>query len=275
MKCFLSCGRFICEIEGPQDVINSIRRIKGYAADKPQGKISKRICIHMEDFSGRDTALAIHNWTTECIHGIENAVYTDEGGTIFSLSAGENGDVSLYLNQMRRSCLRIALQHAVMMACAESCVGVHGVTMIHGDQAIILSAPSGTGKTTLAGLLVNAYPSVVINGDFALLSLNEEDAVIFEPTPFCGSSGRCLNHRLRINRIVFLEQGAENDWQDLKAREGLARLMSNAFIPEWNQDFAGSIREKLVCIANSVSLSLFSFAPTTDAARMFHTIVTK
>lgn len=163
----------------------------------------------------------------------------------------------------------------MLLSLSDQAIGFHGVTILCGDQVIILSAPSGTGKTTLAKLLTEHCDGLVINGDFALLHPDPAEGVIFEPTPFCGSSGIARNFRLRVNRIVFLEQAIGNSYSRLTPREGYARLLSNCFVPEWDEERAAAVRETALKIVETVPMDRFAFEPTKEAAELFHARVTQ
>ena len=171
---------------------------------------------------------------------------------------------------------QLGIQYASLLSLSQhSVIGFHGVTILCGDQVVILSAPSGTGKTTLANLLTEHTDGLVVNGDFALLHPIPGEGIVFEPTPFCGSSGIARNFRLRVNRIVFLEQGVGNSYRSLNPKEGYARLLSNCFVPEWDAERAAAVRETALQIVESVPMDCYAFEPTQEAAELFHSIVTK
>lgn len=193
----------------------------------------------------------------------------------FSISYTRKRDCfQIKLSSILSRYARIACQYSMLLALADRCVGLHGVTVICKDQVVILSAPSGTGKTTLAKLLNTYCDAAIVNGDFALLSISSAGEVVFEPTPFCGSSGICFNHRLVVNRIVFLEQSDETRFRGLDMRHGITRMMSNVFIPEWDSEMSSCIKSFVMQIVDKVPISLFEFAPTREAAEAFNGIVT-
>ncbi len=165
--------------------------------------------------------------------------------------------------------VRIGIHYGLMMALHQECVGLHGVTLLCGNEIIILSAPSGTGKTTLGKLLEQYCDAVVINGDFALLHPTE-DGVIFEPTPLCGTSKRCLDFRLVINRVVFLSQAKENTWYELSGREALSSFMSNAFIPTGDHGIQRVVQENIMKCLCGIKANAYAFAPTKEAAETFY-----
>lgn len=202
----------------------------------------------------------------------KQAVYTNKGKAVFSLqySASEE-QTTVTVNGSESRFLRLGLQYGVMTALHRECVGLHGVTLLCGNEVVVLSAPSGTGKTTLARLLEKYCEAIVINGDFALLSPTE-DGVIFEPTPFCGSSGRSLNHRLRVDRVIFLSQAKSNIWSGLDGREAVKQFMSNCFMPTWDKDMQKAVQTNIVNCISSIKVNEFAFAPTREAAALFRQV---
>lgn len=195
--------------------------------------------------------------------------YCDEHNVLFQLQYSDHdyAHTKLHYNPLYRSSASLGLQHAVMLALSTTTVGLHGVTVLCRDQAIILSAPSGTGKTTLAKLLQKHCDAAIVNGDFALLTPCIEHGIVFEPTPFCGTSKVCHNVRLPISAVVFLEQSSEMQLQALSARESLTHFLSNAFVPQWNEKLRDDIEAVAAQIVNQVSMYRFAFPPTADAAR--------
>lgn len=197
--------------------------------------------------------------------------YTVQGKTIFELqydfSAGREVTVRLAQAAGRYVCLGI--QYGMLLALHSACIGLHGVTLLCRNKIVVLSAPSGTGKTTLSHLLEKYCDALVINGDFALLSFSKEGAV-FEPTPFCGTSRRCLNHRVRIDRVVFLEQSVKNRWQAVTGRSAMRRFLNNVFVPSWDPALERAVQDNAARCISCVGVNSFSFAPEREAAEMFY-----
>ena len=208
-------------------------------------------------------------WNLVCSRPQE-VYYLQDGRQQFSLKYADPADgVTVCVQEASAFPLRIGVLYGMLLALYKKCVGLHGVVLRCGGKNVILSAPSETGKSTLARLLQDHYGNVrVINGDFAMLSLSDE-GVIFEPTPFCGTSGICLNERFRIDHIVFLEQAETARWHTLNGREAVSAFMGNSFIPTWNhelrQEVTGSILRMLPC----VRVHSFAFAPDKEAVRVF------
>ena len=78
-----------------------------------------------------------------------------------------------------------------------------------------------------------------------------------------------LNHRLKVNRIVFLDQAKENVWQDISGTSALVKLLSNVFIPSWDPDMQRRIQENILHFLPYVKICTFAFSPVQEAAELF------
>lgn len=110
-----------------------------------------------------------------------------------------------------------------------------GVLFLHssqigvGDAGILFSAPSGTGKTTQAGLWRIYRGATLLCNDRTLT-----DGVNTYGYPVDGSEPVCCGEVRRLGAIVTLEQAPENTIRRLSPREALARLMPQAVIDVWD-----------------------------------------
>lgn len=197
------------------------------------------------------------------------AVYLRQGEVQFGLQYEKHGKtIKVVLGTESANNARLGIMYGLLLGLHKECIGLHGVTLLCENEVIILSAPSGTGKTTLAKLLERYCDGIIINGDFALLHPTE-DGVIFEPTPFCGTSRRCLNCRVKVSRVVFLSQSKINTWKDLQGREAVQHVMHNTFIPTWDQNMQNDVQENILKCLSMVQINSYSFAPTQEAAEVF------
>lgn len=96
-------------------------------------------------------------------------------------------------------------------------------------EAILFTAPCGTGKSTQAELWRRFGGATVINGDKA--GLNCIDNKVYAcGVPFCGTSGICENKILPLKAIVELGQSPQNTVKKLTAVGGLQAILSNTYI---------------------------------------------
>lgn len=266
----LFCGRYTCQINGSNKLIGLISGMweKYMQEHMPT---ANTISINLEEEFQCETA-EFDGWIMRERQGFPIAVYCKNQKALFGLQITKPHAVTVCVRRALDNYLRIGIQYGLMLALCQECVGLHGVTILCGNEMIILSASSATGKTTLAKLLEKYCDVIIINGDFSLLSPTE-DGVFFEPTPFCGSSGRALNHRFQVNRVVFLGQAKENHWCTLDSRNALTRFLSNAFVPEWDSIYQQAVRSNIVKCIGAMKINAFDFAPTQEAAEEFLKII--
>ncbi|MCQ2420189.1 MAG: hypothetical protein MJ118_03550 [Clostridia bacterium] len=96
--------------------------------------------------------------------------------------------------------------------------------MTQDGQAILFTAPSGTGKSTQAELWHRYAGAEIINGDRVLLRMSDAGTQahgIF----YCGTSGICKNVSAPVRAIVSLGQAEENRLRRLRGREAFAALL--------------------------------------------------
>lgn len=97
----------------------------------------------------------------------------------------------------------------------ERLVGAAGGAILHssfidvGGEAVLFTAPSGTGKSTQAELWREHRGAVVVNGDRSVLRI-VDSVPCASGLPYSGSSGICLNRTLPLRAIVYIEQAMEN-----------------------------------------------------------------
>lgn len=265
----LAIGRYSLRISGPESVVGVLSdRWRGFYG--PEHGLSGSIRVLIRENPGFLEGLAFRNgWHAWRDNDGHHMVYTRHGRAWFAVkSNAELTEFTVCCRKDDYNHAALGIQYAAMLALSGEYIGFHGVTLLCGNEIIILSAPSGTGKTTLSHLLEKHCDALAINGDFALLS-PKPAGVVFEPTPFCGSSGRCLNHRVRVDRVVFLEQSPDNRWYPLTGRDAMVRFMSNTFVPIWDQGVRQTIQDHVMKCVSMLKLDLFPFVPGREAAEMF------
>ena len=265
-RCFY-CGQYICRIDGSNKLLSLIPN-SWDKYEQAEGIPSRTVMIRMEEENLGYEAAGSDKWFLRERQGSPMAVYFRNGKELLGLQYIDPYVVSVFIRKAVDSYIRIGIHYGLMLALHQECIGMHGVTVLCGNEIVILSAPSGTGKTTLGKLLERFCDAVMINGDFALLDPTD-DGVFYEPTPFCGSSGRALNHRFRVNRVVFLYQAEKNEWRELSGREAMTQFMNNSFIPSWDCGMQKTIQESILKSISMLKVNAFGFIPTQGAAEMF------
>lgn len=111
---------------------------------------------------------------------------------------------------------------------------LHSAYVHYKGKAILFSAPSGTGKSTQAGLWEQYRGADTVNGDRSLLSCIG-GVWTAQGWPVCGSSRICHLRALPIHAIVMLRQAPENTVRQLHPAQAFAQLYSQITANRWNQ----------------------------------------
>lgn len=107
------------------------------------------------------------------------------------------------------------------------CTLFHAVAFVLCGRAILLTAPSGVGKTTQFLNWQRLHPgeTAVINGDKPLLECRSDGQIVVHTSPWRGKeqfTGACT---APLGGVVLLARGDENRIASLSAREAAAPLM--------------------------------------------------
>lgn len=86
---------------------------------------------------------------------------------------------------------------------------LHSSFVMYNNEAVLFTAPSGTGKSTQAELWKKYRNARVINGDRTVLSI--KDRVLYASgSPHCGSSGITENASFPVKAVIMLSQAEDN-----------------------------------------------------------------
>ncbi len=104
---------------------------------------------------------------------------------------------------------------------------LHASYVLYRGEAMLFSAPSGTGKSTQAGWWQQNRGAEIINGDRVLIS--RKNGVFYANGIYAsGKSGLCRNVTAPLGRIILLEQGDKNEILLLKALDKFMRLIKQS-----------------------------------------------
>lgn len=116
------------------------------------------------------------------------------------------------------------------------------------NQGILFTAPSGTGKSTQAGLWEEYEHAEIINGDRAGLRLHDGYWEGYG-LPYAGSSGIYRNESAPVKAIIVLRQAMENKLCLLHPGEAIKHLYPETAVHRWDKSFT----EKAVDLLNSLT----------------------
>ncbi|MGN1032665.1 MAG: hypothetical protein ACI4PU_04325 [Intestinibacter sp.] len=129
----------------------------------------------------------------------------------------------------------------LLYLCFEKILLKHGGVILHSsyvnynDNAILFSAPSGTGKSTQAELWRKYKGAEVVNGDRTALRYIGGEWIAYG-IPMSGTSGICLDKKMPLSSIVVIRQSKMDSVRKLSIRESFRCLFSEISINNWNRD---------------------------------------
>ncbi len=154
----------------------------------------------------------------------------------------------------------------------KNAVILHSCFVIHNGEAIIFSAPSGTGKSTQGDLWTKYRNAIVANGDRTILSVIG-DHVIASGLPICGSSNVALNVSVPVKAIVYLSQAPENEIQKTNYADAVKHLVSETTINYFNQEFFLKAFDVIENIAGKIPLYELACTPDERAVETLEEVL--
>ena len=146
---------------------------------------------------------------------------------------------------------------------------LHSSAIKYCDKAILFTAPSGTGKSTMAHLWVKHKNAVILNGDSPAIRMMGDRPIVFG-TPWSGSKPEFVNDSAPLKAIVVLEQAPENRIRKLDAYEYVTRVLPRVFLPYFDQGLMGRALENFEKIVGSVPVYLLQCRPDQEAVELVH-----
>ena len=118
----------------------------------------------------------------------------------------------------------------------DSCI-FHGLAFIYKEKAWILTAPSGTGKTTQYRNWIKEYPEEIriLNGDKPALVISKDKLMVY-PTPWKGKENYGEMEKAPLGGIIYLKQGKINEIRELSAEEGVVPIFRQFLVRPENRE---------------------------------------
>ncbi len=134
----------------------------------------------------------------------------------------------------------------IFSACglARDLLTFHGVLLEYDGQGLILSAPSGVGKTTHARLWRDHRHALILNGDRAVVRKINGVWTGFG-LPWSGTSGEQINRSVPIRAVIVLTRGEKNLASRLAPLDAFGAVLPNIICPGWDASLTGKSMELL------------------------------
>ena len=130
----------------------------------------------------------------------------------------------------------------------ENAVILHSASVIYDDEAILFTAPSGTGKSTQANLWKKYTGAAGLNGDRNIL-MKRNGKWIVCGLPWCGTSPDCLNEVHPLKAIAVVRQAKEDTVGELSAAEKILHISEGMTMNRWDRAFTEKAFDLAVLLA--------------------------
>ncbi|MBR4961095.1 MAG: hypothetical protein IKY52_09380 [Clostridia bacterium] len=141
---------------------------------------------------------------------------------------------------------------------------LHASYIVHNGQAILFTAPSGTGKSTQADYWKDERGAEIINGDRVLVT-RRNGQFYANGIYASGTSGICKNHTAPIRAIVLLEQGESNTVNAIPPRMMFLRILCECSYDLNDTVQCAKITELAADMINSVTTLCYRCKKSPDA----------
>ena len=144
---------------------------------------------------------------------------------------------------------------------------LHSSYIKYKNNAILFTAPSGTGKSTQADLWNKYEGAEIINGDKTAIKKYNGRWYAYG-LPYAGSSDIFKNISTPISTIVVLRKGTENKIEKLSLKEAFKYIYSETIINTWDEQFVNMAVDMILGIINDVPVYLLTCLPNKDAVEL-------
>lgn len=135
-----------------------------------------------------------------------------------------------------------------------------------GD-AVLFTAPSGTGKSTQAALWEQHAGGDTLNGDRSILRRVGGVWTAFG-SPFAGTSGIYRNESAPVRALVVLRQAPENTIRRLSLAEAFRAIYSESVLPRWNTEAHQRVIALITAAVSKLPVYLLACTPDARAVQL-------
>lgn len=191
----------------------------------------------------------------------------------------KEGSKTIYLNKKYLESFKANDNYCIFNALAfekvlmkHDAVVLHCSYIIHNNDAILFTAPSGTGKSTQANLWSEFKNATIVNGDRAIIK--KIDGKYYAcGMPICGSSDICLNEKAPIRAIIYLNQSPQNFIEEVGINEKTKKLISEITINFFNNRYVNIALDIIFDIACNVDMYFFGCTKEGDAVEFLDKMI--
>ena len=113
---------------------------------------------------------------------------------------------------------------------------LHAAAFDLGGRGIVFAGPSGSGKSTLSRLFAANRPDAIVIGDEHTILRKRDGTWTVYGTPWPGSAFAVAPGGVPLSRIYIIHHDRRNRTCQQPASLNFAGLLSQTFLPVWNDD---------------------------------------
>lgn len=142
---------------------------------------------------------------------------------------------------------------------------LHSSSFIWNGKGVVVTAPSGTGKSTHVSLWEKYYNVKVLNDDSPAIKRTGGKLFVFG-IPWSGSNSKFMNTSAPLTSIIVLEQATENKIERLNKVEATLMLMPRFILPYFDGSLMNSAVDMISEIIEKTPVYLLRCRPEKEAA---------
>lgn len=142
---------------------------------------------------------------------------------------------------------------------------LHASAVEVGGRGVAFAGRSGTGKSTLAGLLEQACGVRSLSRDRVALWVADE-SVRASGTIWGGLERVPSSADIELGHVVFIDHGVEQRLHPLTPAAGAHGLLMHSFVPRWEPELVARLVATIEAVSRRVGYHRLEFAPTPGVA---------
>lgn len=171
------------------------------------------------------------------------------------------------------------LNNAIMMAYA-FCFATRGTLLVHASvirkegKGYLMTAPSGTGKSTHTRLWYDHIPGCdLMNDDNPIVRLTAEGEAVVYGSPWSGKTPCYRNVQAPIGAFVRIRQYPRNEIHQLPAVEAFTTLLPAVSSMKWDRRIYMNVCATISALVGKVKVYNLQCLPNAEAARLCYETV--
>lgn len=173
------------------------------------------------------------------------------------------------------------LNNCMMMAFAFATatldtVLIHSSVILHKTMGYLMTAPSGTGKSTHTHLWYTNIPECeLLNDDNPIIRIKSDGTAYVYGSPWSGKTACYRNIHAPIGGIVRIRQHSENIIRHLRPIEAFTILLPACSNMKWDKRIYNGICDSVSKLIQKVNIWELKCLPDDNAAKLCHDTICK